>query len=111
MGNNEEMAFNYTEVIVYRSFTRRRGVLQKIPLVKGTVHGNKKPFGTKIKVNTCTNFVLGRLKKMEKSGFCNFTYVIVAVYFTTFESHIVYRNTRRPCYVSNRDHCCRVREF
>ena len=34
---------------------------------------------------------------MEKSGFCNFTYVTVAVYFTTFESLIVYRNTRRPC--------------
>ena len=27
-------------------------------------------------------------------------YVIVTVYFTTFESLIVYRNTRRPCYVS-----------
>ena len=26
----------------------------------------------------------------------NFTYVIVAVYFTIFESLIVYRNTRRP---------------
>ena len=53
----------------------------KIPLVKGTAHENKKPFGAKIKVTTCTNFVLGRLKKkMEKSGFCNFTYVIVAVY-------------------------------
>ena len=49
-------------------------------MVKGTVHGNKKPFGTKIKVNTRTNFVLGRLKKMmEKSGFYNFTYVIVVV--------------------------------
>ena len=29
MGNNEEMAFNYTEVIVYHSFTRPRGVLQR----------------------------------------------------------------------------------
>ena len=59
VSNNEEMAFNYTEVLVYRSFTRRRGV----SLVKGTAHGNKKPFGTKIKVNTCTSyFVLGRLK-------------------------------------------------
>ena len=27
-------------------------------------------------------------------------YVIVAVYFTTFESVIVHRNTCRPCYVS-----------
>ena len=37
-----------------------------IPLVKGTAHGNKKPFGIKIKVNTYTNFVLSRLKKMKK---------------------------------------------
>ena len=59
MSNNEKMAFNYTEVIVYCT---------KIPLVKGTAHRN---FGTKIKVNTCTNFVLGHLKKkmMEKSRF------------------------------------------
>ena len=48
----------------------------KIPLVKGTAHRNLKPFGTKIKVYTCTNCVLGCLKKkkrnkkkMEKSGF------------------------------------------
>ena len=35
-------------------------------------------------------------------GFCNFTYVIVAVYFATFESRIVYTciNTCRPCYMS-----------
>ena len=38
----------------------------KIPLVKGTAHGNNKSFGTKIKVNTCTNFVLGHLKKKRK---------------------------------------------
>ena len=43
--------------------------------MKGTAHENLKPFGTKIKVSTCTNFVLGRLKKkmmmmmMEKLGF------------------------------------------
>ena len=68
--------------------------------MKGTAHWNLKPFDTKIKVNTCANFVLARLKKkkkmMEKLGFSNFTYVIVAVYFNTFESVIVYRNTRRP---------------
>ena len=37
----------------------------KIPLVKGTVHGNKKPFDTKIKVITCTIFVL---KEEEEDG-------------------------------------------
>ena len=58
VSNNEEMAFNYTEVQLYSS---KRGPT-KIPLVKGTAHGNKKPFGTKIKVNTCTYFVLDRLK-------------------------------------------------
>ena len=35
-------------------------------------------------------------------SFDNFTYVIVAVYFTAFESVIVSRNTRRPCYASKR---------
>ena len=44
-------------------------------------------------------------------GFGNFTYVIVTVYFTAFESVIVSRNTRRPCYVSKRAYSCRVREF
>ena len=35
-------------------------------------------------------------------GFSKITHVIAAMYFTTFESLIVYRNTRRPCYVSKR---------
>ena len=43
VSNNKERAFNYTEVLVYRSFT----CPTKIPLVKGTAHENKKPFGTK----------------------------------------------------------------
>ena len=44
--------------------------------------------------------MLRRLKKkMEKSGFSDFTYVIVAVYLTNFWSVIVSRNTRRPLYV------------
>ena len=33
-------------------------------------------------------------------GFCNFTYVIVVVYFITFESLIMYRDTRKIYYVS-----------
>ena len=36
----EKMAFDYAEVIVYRSFTGP----SKIPLAKGTVHGNLKSF-------------------------------------------------------------------
>ena len=32
---------------------------------KGTAHENKESFSTKIKVNTCINFVLGRLKNEE----------------------------------------------
>ena len=35
-------------------------------------------------------------------------YVIAAVYFTTFESVIVSRNTHRPCYVSKMAYSCRV---
>ena len=38
MSNNKEMAFNYTEMLVYRSFT----CPTKIPLVKGTANENKK---------------------------------------------------------------------
>ena len=38
-------------------------------------------------------------KMMENQGFSNFTYVIVTVNFTTFVSLIIYRNTRRSCYV------------
>ena len=32
-------------------------------------------------------------------------------YFSTFESLIMYRNTRRPCYLSKTAHSCCVREF
>ena len=87
MGNNKEMAFNYIEVLVYGSFTHPRG---DPTLLKGTAHRNKKSFGAKIKVNTCTK------KKEEEEemdgenqGISNFTYVIVAVYFTAFESLIM----------------------
>ena len=71
VSNNEEMAFNYTEVIVYRSFTHPRGALQRFHWQKTL---NLKPFGTKIKVNMCANFVLDCLKnskkkKMKKLGF------------------------------------------
>ena len=48
---------NYKEVTVYPSLTRPRWGPTKITLVKGTAHGNLKPFGTKIKVNTYTNCV------------------------------------------------------
>ena len=37
----------------------------KIPLVKGTAHENKKHFNTKLRVNTCRNFLLGRLFEEE----------------------------------------------
>ena len=40
---------------------------------------------------------------LEKFGFSKITHIIVVMYFTTFEGLIVYRNTRRPCYVSKRD--------
>ena len=51
------------------------------------------------------------LYQSRNRGFSNFTYVIVTVYFTTFESVIVSRNHRRPCYVSKKAYSCRVREF
>lgn len=50
-----------------RLYTKRLGPT-KTPLAKGTAHGNLKPFDTKIKINNCTNFVLGRLKYLEDGG-------------------------------------------
>ena len=47
---------------------------------------------------------LARLMKNRGSS----TYVIVAVYFSTFESLIVSRNTRRPCYISERAYSCHI---
>ena len=72
-----------------------------------------KLFNAKMKVNACTVCEIGLLKKMmfEKLGVDNFTYVILTVYFTAFESVIVSRNTRRLCYVSKRAYSCCVREF
>ena len=38
---------------------------------EATAHKNNKPFGTKIKVNTCINFVLARLfEELEEEGVC-----------------------------------------
>ena len=50
-------------------------------------------------------------KMLKKSGFSKITHIIVAMYFTTFEGLIVYRNTCRPCYVSKRAYSCCVGEF
>ena len=67
VGNNEEMAFNYTEMLVYRTFTCPREGPTKILLVKGTAHRNKKPFGTKIMINTIPILCyIGHLKKKKK---------------------------------------------
>ena len=37
--------------------------------------------------------------------------VIVAVYYTYFERFIVYKNTRRPCYVSEKAYNYTVQEI
>ena len=56
---------NYTNVLVYHSFARQEGPTLSM---KGTVHGYKKLFGTKIKANSCTDFVLGCLKNLEAAA-------------------------------------------
>ena len=46
-----------------------------------------------MKAITCTNFMVGRLikkKKIENWRFCNFLYVTIAMYFTSFESTVGY---------------------
>ena len=49
----------------------------------------------------------------QEEGFWQFTYVIAVVYFTTFDSFIVYRNTHRPCYmyVSKMAYNCSIWEL
>ena len=54
-----------------------------------------KLFHAKMKVNTCNVCEIGLFTE-EDLGFGNFTYVILTVYFTAFESVIVSRNTRTP---------------
>lgn len=44
-------------------------------------------------------FMNQKKNKMEKSGFSNVMYIIVAVYYTTFESLLVYKSSRRLFYV------------
>ena len=78
----------------------------KILLVKDHARKGKEPIHVKIKVSTCTKFVVGRLnwrrrrrrtRRWTNRWFCQFLYVIVAVYFTYFEGLSGYRNTRRLC--------------
>ena len=59
VNNDMEMAFNYRG-------SGRFTCPTKILLAKGTAHGNLKPFGTKIKVNTFTKCVLGLLKNYRR---------------------------------------------
>ena len=49
-----------------------------------------------------------RRRKRRNWQFSHFLYVIVAVYFMYFESFIVYKNIRRPCYVSEKAYNCPV---
>ena len=88
MHNNKEMAFVYTEIHVFLALLMQKRSYED-SVCKGTLQGNMKLFHAKMKVKTCT--------------VCeNFMYVIVAVYFAYFESFIVYKNTRRPRYVSKK---------
>ena len=48
---------------------------------------------------------------LKKSGFSKITHIIVAMYFTTFEGLIVYRNTRRQRNVSKKAYSYHVGEF
>ena len=47
----------------------------------------------------------------EPSAFLQLSEITVAVYFTEFESIIVYRSTRRACCLSEKAYNIRVREF
>ena len=81
-----------------------------ILLPKDHAPERKESFYAKIKVSAFANSEVGRLikkmkkkkKKMENWWFSNFPYVIEKVYLTYFEIFNVYKNTRRPCYVSEK---------
>ena len=95
----------------------------KIPLVKGTAHGNSLLVqkSGKYLYQFCTRPFeeeeeeeeeeKEEEEEEEKEDRKKFFFVIVAVYFTTSESLIVYRNTRRPCYVSKRTYSCYGQKF
>ena len=69
-------------------------------MAKDHARERKKPFCAKNKVNMFANFEVGRLikrrrrrrrRRWQNRQFSNFLYVIVAVYFTYFESFTVYK--------------------
>ena len=64
---------------------------------------------------TKPSFAVGRLnrrrKKMNNRRFYNFPRITVDVYFTEFESIIVYRSTHGACCLSEKAYNIRVREF
>ena len=90
--------------------------LYRFFLVKGTTPAKKKPICAEMTINTQADFELYLFSEEEDDGENRVLAVsrmslYIAVYFTTFESVIVSRNTRRPCYISKRAYSCRNREF
>ena len=76
-------------MLVHCSFTHQRGPLQNSVGEKHCAwEYYKEPYSTKMKMNTYTDFVLGYLKKI-----CILAHVMVVVYFTNYESLILYKNT------------------
>ena len=84
-------------------------VRSKYILVKGTAPAKTKPICAEMKINTFKPILSYTCLLKKNRGFSNFTYVTVAVNFTAFESVIVFRNTRRPGYVSKRAYSGPVR--
>ena len=109
--------FNYTEVIAllvqegpHKDSTGRKHCAQEFEAVS---YINQGKYLYEFCARPFEELEEEEEEEVEKSGFSNFTYmyVAVAVYLATFESVIVYRNTRGPCYVSKRAYSCRVPEF
>ena len=84
-------------------------------MAKDYARERKRSFYAKTKVSAFANFEVDRLikkkKKMKNQHFGHSLYVIIAVNFTCFESFIVFKNTRRPCFVSAKAYSCPVREI
>ena len=79
-------------------------------MAKNHARERNKPFFAKTKVSAFANFEVGRWIKKKKKEKSVVLYVIVAVHFTYFES-FVYKNTCRPCYMSEKPYNSPVREF
>ena len=85
-------------------------MVSKILCIKDHVRSSINDFRERNRVITNPSFAVGQKKMMNNRRFYNFPSITVAVYFTEFESIIVYRSTRRARCLSEKAYNFRVRD-